>query len=192
MATGLMGGTFDPIHIAHLVMADQAVGQFGLARLIFVPAARPPHKCGDAVAPFEDRLEMVRRAIAGRPHLTVSDIEARRPGPSYTIDTVRAVARELPGEALTFIVGADSLAQLAAWKLPDELLTECRFVVAPRPGFSIDDVSPRFRDRVFTLDMPSLDVSSRDIRDRVRRGVSIRYLVPPEVEAFIREKKLYT
>jgi nicotinate-nucleotide adenylyltransferase len=192
MATGLMGGTFDPIHIAHLVMADQAVGQLGLARLLFVPAARPPHKQGDGLAPFEDRLEMVRRAIAGHPRLAISDIEARRPGPSYTIDTVRALARELPGEALTFVAGSDSLAQLAAWKLPDELLTECRFVVAPRPGFSISDVSPRFRDRVFTLDMPSLDVSSRDIRERVRRGASIRYLVPPDVEAFIREKNLYT
>lgn len=192
MATGLMGGTFDPIHIAHLVMADQAVGQFGLARLLFVPAARPPHKRDDALGPFEDRLEMVRRAILGHPRLAVSDIEARRPGPSYTIDTIRALAGELPGETLTFVAGSDSLAQLAAWKLPDELLTECRFVVAPRPGFSIDDVSPRFRDRISTLDMPSLGVSSRDIRERVRRGASIRYLVPPEVEAFIREKKLYT
>lgn len=192
MATGLMGGTFDPIHIAHLIAADQAVEQFGLARLLFVPAARPPHKLDDALAPFEARLEMVRRAVLGHPRLAVSDIEARRPGPSYTIDTIRAMARELPGEALTFVAGSDSLAQLAAWKLPDELLAECRFVVAPRPGFSMGDVSPRFRDRVFALDMPAFDVSSRDIRERVRRGASIRYLVPPEVEAFIREKKLYT
>jgi nicotinate-nucleotide adenylyltransferase len=192
MATGLMGGTFDPIHIAHLVMADQAVGQFGLARLLFVPAARPPHKSDDALAPFEDRLEMVRRAVLGHPRLAVSDIESRRPGPSYTIDTIRAMARELPGEALTFVAGSDSLAQLASWKLPDELLSECRFVVAARPGFSVGDVSERFRGRIFTLDMPSFDVSSRDIRERVRRGTSIRYLVPPEVEAYIREKTLYT
>lgn len=192
MATGLMGGTFDPIHTAHLIMADQAVGQFGLSRLIFMPAARPPHKRDDALARFEDRLEMVRRAILGHPRLAVSDAEARRPGPSYTIDTVRAMALELPGEPLTFVAGSDSLAQLAAWKLPDELLAECRFVVAPRPGFPIDDASPRFRDRIFTLNTPLFDVSSRDIRDRVRRGLSIRYLVPTEVEAFIREKKLYT
>jgi len=187
-----MGGTFDPIHIAHLVMADQAVAQFGLVRLIFVPAPRPPHKGDGAEASFPDRLEMVRRAIAGNPRLAVSDIESRRSGPSYTIDTVRAVAAELPGEELTFVAGSDSLTQLAAWKLPEELLAACRFVVAPRPGFAIERTEPRFADRIAVLDMPALDVSSRDIRRRLRRGASIRYLVPPEVEAFIREKNLYT
>jgi nicotinate-nucleotide adenylyltransferase len=192
VATGLLGGTFDPIHIAHLVMADQAVAQFGLARLVFVPAARPPHKGDGAVARFEDRLEMARRAVAGHPRLTVSDIEARREGPSYTIDTVRALAGAFPGETLYFVAGSDSLAQLGGWRLPDDLLAECRFVVAPRPGFSIESADARFRDRVLLLDAPLLDVSSSDIRGRVRRGASIRYLVPDGVEAFIREKNLYT
>jgi len=190
--TGLLGGTFDPVHIAHLVMADQAVSQFGLTGLVFVPAARPPHKRDGAVAPFADRLEMVRRAIAGHPRLSVSDVEARREGPSYTIDTVRALADALPGEQLYFVAGSDSLAQLAGWRLPDDLLAECRFVVAPRPGFSVESADARFRDRVLLLDAPLLDVSSHDIRERVRRGASIRYLVPDAVEAFIREKSLYT
>ena len=191
MATGLIGGTFDPIHIAHLVMAEEALEQLRLSTVVFVPAARPPHKRGASLASFDDRIEMVRRALLGNARLSVSDVEGRRPDVSYTIDTVRMFRRERPGERLCLIVGSDSLAQLATWKSPDELLSECEFVVAPRPGFTVEQAEPRFRDRVRLLDMPSLDVSSSDIRERVRLGRSIRYLVPSEVEAYIREKNLY-
>lgn len=192
LATGLIGGTFDPIHIAHLVMAEQALEQCDLATVVFVPAARPPHKRGVPMAPFEDRLEMVRRAVRGNARLEVSDLESRREEVSYTVDTVRLVKHERPGERLCLIVGADSLAQLSAWKSPAELLSECEFAVAPRPGFPSRDADPELGGRVRFLDMPLLDVSSSDIRERVRLGRSVRYLVPPEVESYIREKNLYT
>ncbi len=135
MATGLMGGTFDPIHIAHLIIAEEALDLLGLSRVIFVPSARPPHKSGDDVASVEHRLEMVRLAIDGNPRLALSDLEVRRPEPSYTVETVRQFRRELgEHEKLYFIMGADSLAQFFTWKDPLELISSCEFVVVPRPG----------------------------------------------------------
>ncbi len=193
MATGLMGGTFDPIHIAHLVIAADALDQLGLDRVIFVPSARPPHKNGEDVSSVEHRLEMVRLAIDGDERLEISDLEVRRPDPSYTIETVRQFRRELgEGEKLYFIMGADSLAQFFTWKEPLDLIAACEFVVAPRPGVAPDAGDPRIRGKVRLLDSPMIGVSSSDIRDRVRTGRSIRHLVPPAVLAYIEEKNLYS
>ena len=134
-----MGGTLDPVHIAHPLLAVPAVRQFGLSRLLFVPAARPPHKQHRAVASFDDRLEMVRLAAAGDALLAVTDIESGRPGPSYTLDTVRAVAAGLPGEPLYFVAGSDSLAHLAPWTHPDPRPAARRKLVPPGPGSPAED-----------------------------------------------------
>jgi len=188
-----MGGTFDPIHIAHLILAEAALDQLGLDRVIFVPSARPPHKREDEVTPLSHRLEMVRLAIAGNDRLELSDLEARRPEPSYTVETVRQFAREFGGsEKLYFIMGADSLTQFFTWKDPLDLIDACEFVVVPRPGIGADEGDPRIREKAHRLDVPLLGVSSSDIRQRVRNGRSIRYLVPDDVSAYIREKNLYS
>jgi nicotinate-nucleotide adenylyltransferase len=188
-----MGGTFDPIHVAHLIIAEEALDRLGLDRVIFVPSARPPHKPGSEITPVEHRLEMVRLAVADNPRLSVSDIEARRDDTSYTIETVSALETELGGdEKLYFIMGSDSLAQFFTWKDPLDLLSACEFVVVPRPGAAIEDGDPRIREKATVLDMPMLDVASSDIRSRLRAGRSVRYLVPGPVRAYIEAKNLYS
>lgn len=193
MATGLMGGTFDPIHIAHLIIAEEALDLLGLDRVIFILSARPPHKSGDDVTSAEHRLEMVRLAIDGNPRLALSDVEVKRTEPSYTVETIRQFRREFgEREKLYFIMGADSLAQFFTWKDPLDLISACEFVVAPRPGVSPGGGDPRIREKAHLLDTPLIGVSSSDIRERVRTGRSIRYLVPEGVVAYIKEKNLYS
>jgi nicotinate-nucleotide adenylyltransferase len=193
LAIGLIGGTFDPIHVAHLIIAEAALEALSLREIVFVPAARPPHKDDDSVTPVEHRLEMVRLAIEGNARLTVSDIEARRASPSYTIDTIREIRSGLDArEEIYFIMGADSLVEFFTWKDPEELLGSCRFVVVPRPGVSMGDADPRILERATVLEAPELAIASRDIRERVRLRRTIRYLVPASVESYISEKKLYT
>ena len=193
MATGIMGGTFDPIHVAHLMIAEEALREFDLDRVVFMPSAQPPHKQVQEVTPIEHRLEMVRLAVAGEPRMGVSDLEARSPAPSYTIETIRRLRVELgEDETIYFIMGADSLTQFFTWKDPEDLLTSCEFVVVPRPGVAIEGADDRIRNKAHILDSPMLDISSSDIRERVRRGELIDHLVPPEVSAYISEKKLYS
>ncbi len=193
MPVGFMGGTFDPIHVAHLIIAEHVLDRLDLSRVVFLPSARPPHKRDDEIAALSHRLEMVRLAIEDNPRFQVSDLEARRPDRSYTIDTIRRLRSEHADEGeLHFIIGADSLAQFLTWKDPLDLLSECRFVVAPRPGVSFADADPRVLDRVILLDMPAFEISSSDVRERLRQGRSIRYLVPDEVRAYIGEKNLYS
>jgi nicotinate-nucleotide adenylyltransferase len=193
LATGLVGGTFDPIHIAHLIIAEEALDRLGLDRVLFIPASRPPHKPDCALSPVETRLRMIELAVADNPRLAVSDIEARRPEPSYTIETIRELRKRLgASERLCFIMGADSLVQFFTWREPEALIRECEFAVVPRPGVDMSAADPRIRERAVVLEAPLMAVSSTDIRDRVRRGVSIRYLVPESVRTFIGEKKLYS
>ena len=193
MATGIMGGTFDPIHVAHLTIAEEVLTTFGLDRVVFMPSAQPPHKQAQDVTPIEHRLEMVRLAVSGDPRLDVSDLEARRPTPSYTVETIRELRLELgEDETIYFIMGADSLTQFFTWKDPEDLLSSCEFVVVPRPGVGIECADERIRGKAHILDSPTLDISSSDIRERVRRGESIDHLVPPDVSAYITEKKLYS
>ena len=188
-----MGGTFDPIHIAHLIIAEEALDSLSLDRVIFVPSARPPHKQDDRVTSLNHRLEMVRLAIGGDPRLALSDIEARRPEPSYTVETIRQFRRELGDEEkIYFLMGADSLALFFTWKDPLDLIDACEFVVVPRPGVDMGEGDPRILEKALVLDAPLIGVSSSDVRDRVRAGRSIRHLVPEEVRAYIREKNLYS
>jgi len=193
VSTGLIGGTFDPIHVAHLFMAEEALEQCALDRVLFVPAPRPPHKEVSDLSPFADRLAMVRLAVTDNPRLDVTDIEARREGASYTIETVRAIRAELgEGEPVSLIIGGDSLVQFRTWKDPERLLSEVELVVARRPGSHDETVDAAIRDNARFLDMPLLGISSTNIRDRAREGRSIRYLVPETVRSYISEKSLYS
>jgi nicotinate-nucleotide adenylyltransferase len=190
--TGLFGGTFNPLHNAHLLVAEKALSQFGLREVIFVPCGIPPHKeVADGVNK-EDRYEMVRRAIAGRPRFSVSRIEIDRAGPSYTIDTIRAMKGEHP-EGLCFIVGADLLSQIETWKEPEALLASVPFIVAPRAGVDmrIFSAPPFDRAEIHFLDMEEVDLSSTWVREAVREGRGYESYVPPAVADYIKEHGLY-
>jgi nicotinate-nucleotide adenylyltransferase len=197
---GLIGGSFDPIHIGHCVLAEEARRQRALDRVIFVPAARSPHKSGEARATPDQRLRMVEAAIAGCPAFEASDVELRRGGISYTIDTVEHLVRDRPGDDLVFLAGADILSDLPDWHRIDDLLRLLHFAVAGRPG-SEENVLASLEARLGRaavrdlaenrVETPLLEISSSDIRERVREGWSIRHLVPEAVERIIREERLY-
>ena len=194
---GVMGGTFDPIHIGHLVTAQTVAEAFSLERVIFMPAAKPPHKTEQKVTPPLVRLGMVRAAVADNPRFAVSDIEFCREGLSYTVDTIDELKRVYGDEMeLFFIVGADSANDLQKWHNPDELLTKCNFVAASRGGMEWDTsaLQNRFGQlaaKVHFLATPALDISSTNIRDRVRRGLDVRYFVTETVRLFIEREGLY-
>ena len=197
----LYGGTFDPIHFGHLIAARSVAEQLGAARTIFIPSATPPHKAATTLAPAEHRLEMVRRAVADEPGFEVSDCEIRRAGPSYTIDTVRHFRAVCGDEAtLHWIIGADSLAELASWYRGDALADACHITTAQRPGFDAADLTP-LRPRLSAaqvdavrrgiLNTPRIDISSTEIRRRIAAGLSVRYLLPESVRAYLLDLALY-
>ena len=194
---GLLGGTFDPIHIGHLILADQACSQLGLDEVLLLPAADPPHKQGRQIAPVADRVRMVELAIAGNPALRLSRVDVDRPGPHYTLDTVRLLKGQFPPDArLYFLMGFDSLRDLPKWHSPLELLAEVHLVALTRPDVPIDwneleSVLPGVRAQITLLDMPEVEVASHSLREAVRVGSSIRYLVPEEVRRYIMDKGLY-
>jgi nicotinate-nucleotide adenylyltransferase len=193
---GIFGGTFDPIHFGHLRMAEEAREQLRLDTVLFVPNRVSPLKAGARVTPAEARVEMARRAIADHPAFGVSTVEVGRLGPSYTIDTVRALQREYPNGDLFFLTGTDAVRDLPQWHKPEALLREARFVAATRPGADKSAVlaalPAAWAERMTFIEMPGLDISATELRARVRAGRSIRYLVPPAVEAYIRACGLYT
>jgi nicotinate-nucleotide adenylyltransferase len=193
---GVLGGTFDPIHIGHLVVAEEARIKLGLREVFFVPAGQPWLKLDRNITPAVHRVEMVRRAIADNPHFKLCTLEVERPGPSYTVDTLTMLRKQLGSEAsLFFILGRDTLAELPLWKEPEKLVQLCRLVVAPRLGSKdlkhLETAIPRLLDKVIQLDMPVIGISSSEIRQRIAQGLPIRYLVPPEVEKYIAEHKIY-
>jgi len=198
---GILGGSFNPIHLGHLVLAETAREALGLDRVIFIPAKLPPHKRAAALADGADRLAMVRLAIAGNPALAVSDIELRRPGISYSVATVRALRKKLgAGAPIYFLIGMDTVAELAAWREVARLARLCKFIPLSRPGHSSPNAAAL--ERAFgrlparailkrALAMPLIGISSSEIRRRVADGRTIRYLVPDAVAAYIRRKRLY-
>ena len=189
---GLFGGTFNPPHAAHLLVAEEALSQMGLAEVVFVPCGIPPHReVADGVAK-EDRYEMVKRAVSGYPRFSVSRIEIDRGGSSYTIDTVRALQGTYP-QGMVFIVGADLLLGIETWKEPDALLSAVPFLVAPRNGIRREafSVPPFTRGTIRFLEMEEVDLSSSWVRAAARRGESIDGWVPPEVVSYIAERGLY-
>jgi nicotinate-nucleotide adenylyltransferase len=198
---GILGGTFDPIHIGHLAVAEEAREALGLERLMFMPAGHPWQKADDAVSPIDDRVAMVRLAIAGNPAFELSTVEAAGAGPTFTADTVEALAaadrRDGREPDLWFIVSTETFVALPTWHDPTRLLAACRLIVVPRPGWSapgdgwLERTFPGFGDRAAFLEGPLLDLSARDLRGRVRAGRSIRYLVPDAVAAYIGDHGLY-
>jgi nicotinate-nucleotide adenylyltransferase len=193
---GVLGGTFDPIHIGHLIVAEEARIKLGLREVLFVPAGQPWLKLDRNITPTVHRVEMVRRAIADNPHFKLCTLEVERPCPSYTVDTLTMLQKQLGNEAsLFFILGRDTLAELPLWKEPEKLVQLCRLVVAPRLGSKdlkhLETAIPGLLDKVIQLDMPVIGISSSGIRQRIAQGLSIRYLVPAEVEKHITEHKIY-
>ncbi|MBE0527707.1 MAG: nicotinate (nicotinamide) nucleotide adenylyltransferase [Thermoleophilia bacterium] len=191
---GVLGGSFDPPHLAHLAIASEAFHELHLERVLFVPAAAPPHKGGGERTSAATRLQLTSLAIDDDLRFTASGVEIEH-GLVYTADTLRAVGLLHPGRDLVFIMGSDSLLQLETWHEPDELLSLCTLAVAPRPGdppASIAAARERWgAGRVAQLDVPALDLSSSEIRSRVARRLPIRYLVPHRVEQHIMETGLY-
>jgi nicotinate-nucleotide adenylyltransferase len=194
-AVGVMGGTFNPIHIGHLVTAEEARYAFSLSEVVFVPAGSPWQKEREAVAGAEHRYLMTVIATASNPHFRVSRMEIDRGGPTYTIETLRGLRDELGDVELYFITGADAILQILSWKDPEEVLREARFIAATRPGYDLDrlekELPEGFGDRVHVLEIPALAISSTDIRLRVRDGRPIRYLVPEGVAGYIETNGLY-
>jgi nicotinate-nucleotide adenylyltransferase len=196
LRVGIMGGTFDPPHYAHLEIADRALEEYALDRVLFLPNGQPPHKPGYAVSPAEHRYLMTELACADHPRFFVSQIEIDRPGPSYSVDTVRQVKAELgPGAEVFFLVGMDSALEMLSWHQPDELIAEATVVAAPRPGCEeaalVEALGTERASKIRVLSMPRFGHSSSEIRERVREGRSVRYLLPPAVEAYIRKQGLY-
>ena len=194
---GRLGGTFDPIHMGHLRMAEHVFQRMELEQIIFIPAYVPPHKLGQDFAPAADRYAMTELAVADNPHFIVSDMEIKRTGVSYTIDTIRELHRQYADKELHFIIGADSVAQLHTWHNIEEMLEMTTFVAVWRPGYEgameelVRHLGQRARERVLLLDTPVYDISSTEIRTRIREGRSLAGLVPGSVEKYIFEHGLY-
>ena len=195
---GVFGGTFDPVHVGHLIAAEEARVSLSLDEVVFVPAGRPWFKEGRPLTGAGHRLAMVELAVAGNAHFRVWDVEVRRPGPSYTVDTLEELRGGLGEEAeLYLIVGADVLPELSRWQRPDRVVEMATIVGMRRPGAGeidldqLDGVSPEARSRTLLLDGPRIEVSGADLRRRVADGEPIRYMVPAAVERYIREHRLY-
>ncbi len=198
MNIGVLGGTFDPIHNGHIIVAEGVKARLNLAEVIFVPAGQPWLKQGTPVSPAEHRAQMVRLAISERPYFKLTTVEIDRPGPTYTVDTIAELKAGLSAEdELFFILGWDSLAQLPRWKEPSRLINMCRLVAVTRPGYQLPDLKsleaivPGLSQRLILLDRPEIDISAAEIRRRVAQGLSIRHLVPEPVDAYIKQHKLY-
>jgi nicotinate-nucleotide adenylyltransferase len=194
---GVLGGTFDPIHLGHLILAEEARDQLNLSVVYFVPAGNPPHKQGRRLAPAEDRLHMIELAIAGNEAFRASRADIDRAGPHYTLDMVRILQSQLPqcGE-LYFLMGYDSLAEFPTWHRARDLLAACHLVALTRYDVPLDwqyleSHLPGIRERVTLLDMPELEIASHQIQARIRSDRTIRYLVPDAACAYIAEHHLY-
>jgi nicotinate-nucleotide adenylyltransferase len=198
MNIAVLGGTFDPIHNGHLAVASVVRERLAPAEIVFMPAGQPYLKSGRKISPAPDRLEMARLAVAGNPHWSLSTLETDRSGPTYTLDTIRALgARVSPPGGLYFILGWDKLSELPRWYKPAELIKLCTLVAVPRIGAAVPDLDtldrllPGLSQRVILLDKPEIDISASVIRERVRLGKPIDHLVPASVAAYIREHRLY-
>ena len=189
MKLGLFGGSFDPVHLGHLLVAQAAIEELGLDRLFFIPAAQSPFKPENQPAPTPARLQLLRLALAGRSNCEIDDQEIRRGGVSYTIDTLRDYAKKFPGAELFYLIGADHVAKLDKWRESDELARLAEFVVIPRPGESVVEFPKPFRGRI--LKGFPVEISSSHIRARVKAGLPIEPLVPPFVAEAIRAAGVY-
>lgn len=194
-----MGGTFNPIHYGHLVTAEAARDAFKLDRVVFIPAGQPPHKSGKYVAEADHRYLMTFLAIAPNVHFEISQVEINRDGPSYTSDTLQYFHTLDAGTEWYFITGADAILEITSWRTPGKLLSYAHLIAASRPGYSLSRLQALEQEiggnagqhRVHQLEVPALAISSSDIRERLRHGLSIKYLVPEAVEQYIAKQHLY-
>ncbi len=193
MKIAIMGGTFNPIHYAHLLSAEQVREGLEFNKIIFVPAARPPHKSNPDIIAAEHRFQMVLLATENNPFFEVSRIELERKGPSYTFQTIKAL-RKIYGETneLAWIIGADSLIEYKIWKDFDEVLKQCTLIATTRPNYNLEQVPLEILNRVKTFQITGFDMSATEIRHRIRNNMSIRYLVPETVAAYIHKHQLYS
>jgi nicotinate-nucleotide adenylyltransferase len=218
MHVGLLGGSFNPVHNGHLAIARQARAVLGLDRILFIPTSHPPHKPNGSLAPAQDRYEMIRMAIASDPSLAISDVEIRRPGKSYSIDTIRLLQQEYgPQTQLFFLIGLDAFLDFPSWREPLTLLELCPFVVISRPGLSFQSLStvallppipqstladldagrisrldvPLGTQCLTCLQLPPCAISASDMRLRIRGGLPVANLLPPSVESYILQHHLY-
>jgi nicotinate-nucleotide adenylyltransferase len=193
---GVIGGTFDPPHYGHLLLAENARVQLALDGVLFVPAGDPPHKPEGPVTPAHHRVAMVETAIAGNPAFMLCRVDLNRPGPHYTVDMLGILSRTYRGAALFFLMGGDSLAEFVSWRDPAGIVERARLAVMERRGWEADLASlaeeiPDIRERLALLDAPYLEISGTDLRRRARAGLPIRYLVPPAVERYVCQQGLY-
>ncbi len=190
MRIGVMGGTFDPIHLGHLVAASEVAHTFDLDEVVFVPTGQPWQKSDRLVAPAEDRYLMTVIATAADPRFRVSRVDVDRPGPTYTVDTLRDLRADLGDHDYFFITGADALADILSWRDTDDVLRLAHLIGVTRPGHALVDpgLAP---GRVSLLEIPALSISSSNVRDRVAAGEPIAYLVSPGVESYVRKQGLY-
>ncbi len=193
---GILGGTFNPVHHGHLIMAEQALWQFDLDQVLWMPAGDPPHKRLAAGASKADRLAMVKLAIADHQRFACSELEIRRPGRSYTIETLRSLIQEQPNTQWYWILGVDALRDLPQWYRAEELVRLCHWIVAPRVDAGdaaqvLRLVAEQLPIQAEILEAPTLNLSSTYLRRQIQKGGSIRYLVPPAVEHYIRQHRLY-
>ena len=199
MKIGVLGGTFDPVHLGHLAVAEEVNAALDPSEIILVPAGQPLLKPAHPTASAEHRLQMLRLAVADRPYCRVSAMEIERPGPSYTVDTLAELRGQLGDEdEIFFILGWGSLEQLPEWREPSMIIGMCRLVAVPRPGYPRPDLEalegriPGISQRVVLLEKPRIDISAASIRELVARGAPIDHLVPAPVAEYIREHKLYS
>jgi nicotinate-nucleotide adenylyltransferase len=194
---GILGGTFDPPHNGHLLIAREAQTQLGLTQVLFAPTRQPPHKNPAEHTSIEHRLAMVRLAIAPYPQFVLSRVDVDRPGPTYTVDTLRLLREQFGKQSeLFFIMGMDSLANILTWRTPEQLIHLCKLAVFQRPGFAVDldtldQKIPGLSERVVFLQSPALDIAASDLQKRVRARQPIAHLVPEMVERYIAENRLY-
>jgi nicotinate-nucleotide adenylyltransferase len=200
MRIGIFGGTFDPVHLGHLILAEQCREQARLDEVLFVPAARPPHKQERELTPFSQRVEMLSLAIAGQPAFRVDELEKDRPGPSYTVDTLAQIKASRADADLYLTLGADTLHDLPHWYEPARVAELAELLVAPRSDWLMLSESElrkslRLTDgaplRMQWIHLPTIGIASRDLRRRAAEGRSLRYLVPRAVEAYVQDKRLY-
>lgn len=193
MRTGILGGTFDPIHIGHLILAETILSDFRLDRILFIPAKEAPHKIGFITSDSTHRLEMLRLALKDQPAFRISDCEILRHGPSYTVDTIDYLKKtdDYRSDIFFLILGMDNLVDFFTWKDPDRLLEIVSIICLNRPGFKENQINPELMNRVHRLQTPIIDVSATEIRRRVKKGLSVRYWTPQTVAEYIASHGLY-
>jgi nicotinate-nucleotide adenylyltransferase len=200
MQIGIFGGTFDPVHLGHLIIAEQAREQAQLDRVWFVPSARPPHKLEKPITAFDRRVDMLQLAIVGQANFHVETCEKDRPGPSFTVDTLAELRQAQPNHEYFLILGADCLPDLHIWKEPKRILELATLLVASRPGWTAWTaeqleaslgLTETSKVRLQSIDIPLIEISSRDLRQRAAERRSLLYMTPRAVEVYIREKRIY-